>query len=281
MFSSKIFKFFVVIACFIGGGIGSLGFAQWGGNDYCTQGDLMQQAYCVAKRKDTIIDQGNTSRAVGNAFIRGSISIDLFEWINLSSLTKQNKNKIKSNIEAVYGHLMSMGGAEEITKNEIYDIINLLGEIKSPIDGKIRKSVASELIDLVNALSGEINNTIQWAADQIKGMINDIAWHTEDIIGVSKNESLIIRITQFILTLTIVLAVTMVIINGIQYITKSANGEDPSKTRWNLFYLAIGLLLALFSVVIINLFRSVGESTLKTIGYHSTYTQEQLKLPLT
>jgi hypothetical protein len=30
----------------------------------------MQQAFCKAKLKDTIIDLGNTKSAVGNAFIR-------------------------------------------------------------------------------------------------------------------------------------------------------------------------------------------------------------------
>jgi cytochrome bd-type quinol oxidase subunit 2 len=114
----------------------------------------------------------------------------------------------------------------------------------------------------------------------IGGLISDITWSGGDFIALKKNDSLVIRITRFILMLTVVLAVTMVIINGIQYITKSANGEDPSKTRWNLFYLVIGLLLALFSVVIINLFRSIGETTLDGIGDSSTYIQKQDTLPL-
>jgi hypothetical protein len=71
--------------------------------------------------------------------------------------------------------------------------------------------------------------------------------------------------------LTIVLSVTMTIINGIIYITKSGNGEDPSKARWNLLYIAVGILLALFSVVIINLLRSVGgEQTLGQISHHQS-----------
>jgi multisubunit Na+/H+ antiporter MnhB subunit len=65
--------------------------------------------------------------------------------------------------------------------------------------------------------------------------------------------------------LVIVLSVTMVILNGIAYISKSGMGEDPSKARRNLMYIAIGILVALFSVVIINLMRSIGESTLEKI----------------
>jgi hypothetical protein len=36
--------------------MGSLSFSQYVGGDYCYQGDLMQQAFCVAKQKDVIID---------------------------------------------------------------------------------------------------------------------------------------------------------------------------------------------------------------------------------
>ncbi|MDR2415114.1 MAG: hypothetical protein LBD75_00395 [Candidatus Peribacteria bacterium] len=142
------------------------GSAQYIGEDYCNHGDLMQQAFCVANRKETIVDLGNTKNAVGNEVIKGSIKINL-----------------------------------------------------------------------------------------------DFDKETDTL---QKNQSIIIRITQFILMLTIVLAVTMTIINGILYITKSGNGEDPIKTRWNLLYIAGGILLALFSVVIVNLLRSaLNEETIE------------------
>ncbi|MDR0369053.1 MAG: hypothetical protein LBH96_00515 [Candidatus Peribacteria bacterium] len=84
------------------------------------------------------------------------------------------------------------------------------------------------------------------------------------------------RITKFILMLTIVLSVTMIILNGIQYITKSGNGEDPSKSRTNIIYIVVGIMLALFSVVIVNLLRSVGESTLKEITLSNPIIQYPL-----
>jgi hypothetical protein len=62
----------------------------------------------------------------------------------------------------------------------------------------------------------------------------------------------------------------MIILNGIQYIIKSGSGEDPSKIRMNLYYIAFGIILALLSVVIINLLRSVGESTLKNITAYTS-----------
>jgi hypothetical protein len=126
----------------------------------------MQQAFCIANRKETIIDLGNTKNAVGNEVIKGSTRINL-----------------------------------------------------------------------------------------------DFNKETETL---ERRPSIIIRITQFILMLTITLAVTMTIINGILYITKSGNGEDPRKIRWNLVYIAVGILVALFSVVIVNVLRSVlNEETLE------------------
>jgi hypothetical protein len=133
----------------------------------------MQQAFCVANRKETIIDLGTTKNAVGNEMIKGSININL-----------------------------------------------------------------------------------------------DFDSDTDTL---EKRPSILIRITQFILMLTIVLAVTMTIINGILYITKSGNGEDPSKVRWNLLYVAIGILLALFSVIIVNLLRSaLNEETLNVPSSEET-----------
>ena len=119
-------------------------------------------------------------------------------------------------------------------------------------------------IDLGNTKKAVGNRVIKGSISvEIEGNFKDID------VDVSKNASIIVRISQFLLMLTIVLSVTMTIINGIQYIVKSGNGEDPSKTRMNLVYIVVGILVALFSVVIINVFRSVGESTLKEIGYSS------------
>lgn len=154
-----------------------IGCAQYVGQEYCDTGDLMQQAFCVANRKDTIIDVWHTANAVGNEVIKGSTKI-----------------------------------------------------------------------------------SIGWSK----------------FFDVSKNESIIMRITKFILMLTIVLSVTMIILNGIQYIIKSWNGEDPSKSRTNLIYIVVGIILALFSVVIVNLLRSVGESTLKEISLSNPIVQNTL-----
>jgi hypothetical protein len=138
----------------------------------------MQQAFCMANRKQTIIDAGNTKTAVGNEFIKGSTNIS--------------------------------------------------------ITGKLK-------------------------------------------VGISHQDSIIIRITRFLLMLTIVLAVTMIILNGMQYIIKSGSGEDPSKIRSNLIYVVVGIVLALFSVVLINLLRSAGttlyKEASKSVSMHSSLVE--------
>ena len=79
-------------------------------------------------------------------------------------------------------------------------------------------------------------------------------------------QPLVVKIAKILLMLTIVLSVTMIIVNGIQYIIKSGNGEDPADARKNLIYIVVGIILALLSAVLVTLFRSVGESTLQQVG---------------
>jgi hypothetical protein len=88
--------------------------------------------------------------------------------------------------------------------------------------------------------------------------------------GISHNDSIVVRITKFLLMLTIVLAVTMTILNGIQYIVKSGMGEDPKAIQKNLIYVVLGIIIALFSVVIINLLRSTGQTLFNEVSSIST-----------
>lgn len=67
------------------------------------------------------------------------------------------------------------------------------------------------------------------------------------------------RIVKLFLTFTIVISVTMIIVNGILYITKSSDGVDPKQMRQNLIYIVVGILVALMSVSLITLFQSAGK----------------------
>ena len=318
--------------------------AQYIGQDYCDQWDLMQQAFCIANRNNTVIDLGNTKKAVWNAFIKGSIDIKLLDGIfenradsvdgkdvwehledfksssnvdhrkeslndalrnlgNVNALKEKDANKILELVNELSGSIEEIASwttsifknsvNSKLTRNlstvnanrlnEIYSILNKNWKISEDDIKNLKKNFDDVQVippvsapDLIALLTSRIPELGTWNVENFKQIISkkgNNLFQTDDIIRFDRNDSIIIKITRFLLMLTIVLSVTMTIINGIQYIIKSGNGEDPSKLRMNILYIVIGILVALFSVVIVNLFRSVGETTLKELWYNE-YTIE-------
>ncbi len=80
--------------------------------------------------------------------------------------------------------------------------------------------------------------------------------------SLSTEAPLIVRITKFILRITMVLAVTMVIFNGIMWIIESSKWADVKDAKKNLTLLVVGLFIALMSLGIINLISSITVSSL-------------------
>lgn len=78
--------------------------------------------------------------------------------------------------------------------------------------------------------------------------------------GFEKRESLIVKVAKFLLRMTIVLAVTMIIYNGIMFMIKYSKGEMPKDVLMNIVYIWAGILLALLSVMIVRLASSAGSS---------------------
>ncbi|MDD3263105.1 MAG: hypothetical protein PHR61_04660 [Candidatus Absconditabacteria bacterium] len=81
-------------------------------------------------------------------------------------------------------------------------------------------------------------------------------------LGGETQAPLIVRITKFLLRLTIVLSITMVLYNGILWVIESAKGGDVKDAKNNILYIVGGILLALSSVVIINIISSITLSSL-------------------
>lgn len=241
----------------------------------------MQQAYCMANRKETIIDLGNTKEAVGNSFIKSSVKVNI-EASHWSSLipggsiahTAINEKKRKDRIEELSKDLVR--GNIQNSGSDLFSLLNKIDFIEESKANELSSTLNNYLPG--NTFSGQIS---EGNIGKLKELINekaknrfqksaDIAQQISGVdIEVSQKPSVIIAVTRFLLMLTIVISVTMIILNGIQYIIKSGNGEDPSKSRENLMYVIVGIILALFSVVIVNLLRSVGESTLKEISLSS------------
>ena len=89
-----------------------------------------------------------------------------------------------------------------------------------------------------------------------------IKWWTEakmwlDWLSVKRSDSIIVKVTGILLSLTIALAVTMILYNGMMYIVKTWQWKDWKDLTKNVAYIVVWILIALFSVVIITLIRSV------------------------
>lgn len=114
------------------------------------------------------------------------------------------------------------------------------------------------------------NKTLQdqknqaWYQWSDKSFCQDILWWDMDVSVVdSKTQApLIVRITKFLLRMTVVLAITMVLYNGILWIVESAKGGDVKDAKDNIIYIIWGILLALSSVGLINLISSITLSSL-------------------
>ena len=93
---------------------------------------------------------------------------------------------------------------------------------------------------------------------------NTIIW----LDGISRQEPLIVRITKLILRITMVLSITMIIVNGIQYMIDISGGKWflSNEATKKLINIAIGIVLALASVGIINLITSITYSSLWAIS---------------
>lgn len=72
-----------------------------------------------------------------------------------------------------------------------------------------------------------------------------------------KSPSVVIKITRFLLILTITLSVTMILYNGMIYIIQTWQGKESKDLTKNIVYIVIWILVALFSVVIITLIQSI------------------------
>ena len=81
-------------------------------------------------------------------------------------------------------------------------------------------------------------------------------------ITTQQQAPLLVRITKFLLRMTIVLSITMILYNGVLWIVESSSGNDVKDAKNNLIYIFVGILLALSSVALINLISSLGISSL-------------------
>jgi heme/copper-type cytochrome/quinol oxidase subunit 2 len=89
-----------------------------------------------------------------------------------------------------------------------------------------------------------------------------ILWWDYRVDIVQTEAPLIVRIAKFFLRITMVLAVTMVIFNGIMWIIESAKWAEVKDAKKNITLIIVWILIALMSLGIINLISSLTVSSL-------------------
>ena len=115
--------------------------------------------------------------------------------------------------------------------------------------------------DLLKKIAGpayDAGNIIKaWESVDLVGA-NVLKWSNE--IGgswVKTGKSIVLTATRFLLILTVALAVTMILYNGMMYIIQTWQGQEWKSLVKNVALIVVGILIALFSVVIINLIQSI------------------------
>lgn len=91
-------------------------------------------------------------------------------------------------------------------------------------------------------------------------------WHT-DALDIEYKQPLVVKITKILLRITMVLAITMVIFNSVKLMIEILSGKVDLKSSWakkNLVSIILWILIALFSVTIINLIISIPKSSVTT-----------------
>jgi len=160
-------------------------------------------------------------------------------------------------------------------KNFIFIFLWFFGLFWSIITYAVEWSTDKDFLNQAFELSLEddlvIWNWMVWTTKQ--SVWNYIMWKTVsidawDIIkdwvhaDVNKSESFVVSLTKFLVRFTLVIAITMIIYNWIMFVIKSSKWEAPKDVLKNIGYIVAWVLLALASVIIIQLASSVGTTTI-------------------
>jgi hypothetical protein len=210
-----------------------------------SQGDFLEQWFFPSRAQQQIINLWTNKQAVGNELLRESSTLNLqwndngWQWCfingNLVSSFKRNFCEqvlewdwMKSSNYPYWGIGCFFGPNEEN-----HDYLNANG------------SQDPAMSQFCSTIGGD----------------RDIPQLS---IGLQSRPPLIVRFTKFLLRILVVLATTMTIYNGIRYMA-AAGWEDASSARQDLIYIAMGLIIALASLAIINLVNSITIGTINNL----------------
>lgn len=100
-----------------------------------------------------------------------------------------------------------------------------------------------------------------------------------DWVSAGKSPSIIVRTTRLILSLVVALSITMILYNWMMYIMQTMNWKDWKSLVKNVIYIAVWIIIALFSVVIITIIQSVPQTLKEWLDTHTNIDEEQAGEP--
>ena len=207
--------------------------AQFFGNN----GDFLEQAFGPSKAQNTVVNPGNNAQAVGNEILR--------EWVTIS-------------LENNFGQGCFVNNALVPNINQLY-CEQILWYNWTNFWGWACQNQNSNYTISINSLDHESGKEV---------FCQQVLWWDRNVPAFQSwvRPPLIVRITKFILRMTIILAVTMVIFNGLRYVLAAWDEAKMQEAHKNLWYIIWGIILALLSLVIITLVNSLTFGTLPGVG---------------
>lgn len=159
-----------------------------------------------------------------------------------------------------YEKIIDLGSTKTAVGNEVFkESIQLGVDVNFSYVCSIKgQSIPSKTIDNQKTTAGYNWSNQDFCEKVLWGSYNKnyISWTSQ------QQAPLIVRITKFLLRLTVVLAITMILYNGIMWIIESSKGGDVKDAKNNIIYVVGGILVALSSVALINLISSLSINSL-------------------
>lgn len=189
--------------------------------------DLLEQAFKPAMTNETIINLGAGKNAVGNEVLRQGVGIQ---------------------DDGGFGCFVD---GNKIDGQELKKMI---------CENKYQWVRDSSLLTHDCTLPGGGRESMDNAEKE--PFCQEILWGDWNVSPITNEAPLIVRIAKFLLRITMVLAVTMVIFNGIMWIIESSKWAEIKDAKQNLILIVVGIFIALMSLWIINLITSLTVSSL-------------------
>ena len=114
-------------------------------------------------------------------------------------------------------------------------------------------NAANDLLWEIRQISKN-NGSVIHIAENVDNVWKKVVW------GPNSNETILTKITKILLWLVVALSVTMILYNGMMYIIQTWQWKEWKDLMKNVIYIVIGVVIALFSTIIIALIQSVSST---------------------